>query len=101
MHCSKCSVSELVSKVCFGSHYPDNLGSTEPKQLALIEDVLRRTENVKITDRLAVHDIERLHIYSSHSRIEQALSEAPQRNKNKVVFSATNVQIKRQSALIR
>lgn len=93
MHCSKCPVAELVSKICFGSDYPDNLGSTEPKLLALSEDILRRIENVvvldKTMDHLAVPDVERQLIYSSRSRIEQALVKAPSREKNKVTFSAS------------
>lgn len=93
MRCSKCPVAELVSKICFGSDYPDNLASTEPKLIALSEDVLRRIENVVVLDNIMNHlgvpDIERQLIDSSRSRIEKALAKAPSSDKNKVVFSAT------------
>lgn len=69
-----------------------SLASTEPKLIALSEDVLRRIENVVVLDNIMNHlgvpDIERQLIESSRSRIEKALAKAPSSDKNKVVFSA-------------
>lgn len=95
MRCSKCPVAELVSKICFGSDYPDNLASTEPKLIALSEDVLRRIENVVVLDNIMNHlgvpDIERQLIESSRSRIEKALAKAPSSDKTKRVNTIKNV----------
>lgn len=105
MHCSRCPVAELVSKICFGSDYPDNLASTEPKQIALSEDVLRRIKNVVVLDNIWTVLVfptssDSLSIPSVLVLKKLSLKHL-QATRTKLCFLQPNVQETRQSALIR